>query len=870
VAPAPKITLADAVAQATLSKGVLIFTTYPSRTLLPSTAPPSPGDTVSQIASSFGLVKTEIGSVTALVFPTMTVFNDSPDGAEIYADMPPRQIIVLLAATLDQDQWSLLTSKGGIADSDLTTDEQHAMWAALWTGRNFTYYTGGVGNKVGSEEIKRVRLRLGSSVRMRLYNKHDKVLSLTNEDIAENNPWERDRLAASPPAPDGRRQKALPSMEAPSAAKASDIDFTDDRLRTPIDVSGVKTVGALVDLIRTRTGMEIYADRRMEAWPLLLAGDMSAKPAGNLLRALALTVAGVYRKVGTAYVLTADLVGAGARTQMWKDFQRDIEKLRDKPVNAASGIILSNHGDADLPSFDNALALSAEQFSAHKPIANLGHIEVPFEELTATQKAAARRMAVDLVKAQSQPGQPYEADLAQKIVLEDEIVVCAILPIHDKPLEIREFSPTRYELFRPPVEASMDEMRKMFLSQKAAQDVKRDADASVHLQALIPQVRRRALLASPKSARETEGLLASMETVGFNELWLMTFAEGEEQRDLLDAVVPMAKQKGIAVYPVMSIFHWGASASKDARDVTILGENSLRSNERWRARSVEDMAMLQQFKKLRDETGALFPIPNFGYSDMVVSPFSEVTRTALTNAVGDIAAAPGIAGIVWQDTLPPGYDTVSRTFDEEFYAHMGYTLPARLAFLRKWRVDPIDIIEQQSQDRVWPDWMQASYAETTDFSKKWRSFLFESNVAFLRELYDNAQAKSQGSRLPILVRQQREYGMEEDISAHWFSDWDAQAGPPPALAKPEDNPTTANALPAPVNQATPQSKTSLLVVTPQTLFGSATLQLLLGDAVKDMAAGKSSWQGFVVDVTQLHNDNPLAKIAAEIASPPAK
>ncbi|BDI33200.1 hypothetical protein CCAX7_52510 [Capsulimonas corticalis] len=863
---APRVALSAAVAQASVPKGVLVLATYPERKSLPSAIPPAAGDSLPQIAQAFGLLKMEFGAVTALGPTMMTVFNDAPSGSDIYSGMPPKQVLVLLAATLSQDQWGLLTGKSGIADSDLTTREQHAMWAALWGYHRIDYQVGNTGTEVHKEDLMRARLRLTSTIRMRLYNKADNSQSLTNEDVDQYGPSGMDGLYMWDDGQSDASHGPLASVEAPNTPKPSDLDWGDRRLRAMIETTGVTTVGGLVDRVRAQTGVEIYADQRMEQWPLLLTGDISAKSAADLLRALAFVVAGAYRRVGPAYVLTDDLTGAGARTQVWRDFERDVETLRRKPVSAASGKIHREHGDADLPT-DSPLALSAEQIrNFNQPIENLSHLELPFDQLTPSQKAAAKDLAAALVKVQSQPGHPYQADLTQKVVLQDDPVVHIILPNIPKPLELTDFSPTRYDLFRRSDDENMQGFRQMLLRQKAQQDAKGDKDAAAHLKSLLAQVKRSALLAAPRSEKEAAALLDSMATAGFHELWLKTFTEGQEQRDLLKSTIRYAVQKGITVFPVVSLFSWGQSATEDAWDVTILGENSLQSNAHWRARSADDFAMMQQVKHVRDEIGADFPIPDMGYHEMIVSPFSEATRAKLETVVRDLAATPGIGGMVWNDTLPSGYDDIPRTFDNEFYASLGYTTPARVAFLRKWRVDPIDIVAEQTQAHAWPVWMQPNTEGGTDMSAKWRAFLFGANVEFLRKLSHDAQPKSKGARLPIFVQQRRDYEMTDDKNTHWFGSWDSSSAPLPSLVRAQDTPDAAAKIPDPAAQASSQSKESRIFFTPQSPLDCAKFIALLGDTLKEIATGKSSWQGFVLDVTQLPDGEPLARIAAEMAA----
>jgi hypothetical protein len=65
----------------------------------------------------------------------------------------------------------------------------------------------------------------------------------------------------------------------------------------------------------------VYADPRYGYEYVLVAGDLkSAHPAIDLMQALALCVAGTWRRVGPAFVLTDDREGIGA----WQQFLSDV------------------------------------------------------------------------------------------------------------------------------------------------------------------------------------------------------------------------------------------------------------------------------------------------------------------------------------------------------------------------------------------------------------------------------------------------------------------------------------------------------------------------------------------------------------------
>ena len=114
--------------------------------------------------------------------------------------------------------------------------------------------------------------------------------------------------------PEGNKIISYLKAETANVAKEGDLIWSRRNLEHGTSLEGIKTVDDLVTRLAAATGLELYADPRYGALPVLLIGDLK-KPAaaGDMMQALALCVCGTWRQVGSAYVLTDDVLGLGTR-----------------------------------------------------------------------------------------------------------------------------------------------------------------------------------------------------------------------------------------------------------------------------------------------------------------------------------------------------------------------------------------------------------------------------------------------------------------------------------------------------------------------------------------------------------------------------
>ena len=145
---------------------------------LPANAGPPGAVSVAQVADAFGLLAQHFGDVTALAPPTMTVLYAPPPDMNPFDGMPMEDALKLLAASLSPAQWRRLTGASGLGLSDLNTDDQRALFRALFPGgtlkvRQDVAYVPGQPYKPPVErdvtsDLPQARLRLSQKVELML------------------------------------------------------------------------------------------------------------------------------------------------------------------------------------------------------------------------------------------------------------------------------------------------------------------------------------------------------------------------------------------------------------------------------------------------------------------------------------------------------------------------------------------------------------------------------------------------------------------------------------------------------------------------------------------------------------------------------
>lgn len=157
----------------------------------------------------------------------------------------------------------------------------------------------------------------------------------------------------------------------------------------------------------------------------------------------------------------------------------------------------------------------------------------------------------------------------------------------------------------------------------------------------------RAVFAEVGSAKEVDSLVASLRTVGLNQLWLVTFSRGVDHSDLLTEALRVCKGTNISVYAVLDLLTWGDKTPEAQRDRNLFGEDSAQANAHFK-RTQPDFRLAEEGRK--------FTVPAH---QILANPNDPDVQNKLTTLVKTLAAQPGLAGLIWQGDESPGYDPLA-------------------------------------------------------------------------------------------------------------------------------------------------------------------------------------------------------------------
>lgn len=820
--------LADALRAARQPPGSLTLAVgAQSVTLPPTAAVPGGSADVAETAAAFGQITQTFGGVTAVAPPTATVLNTNPAFSNVYDGLAPAEALKLLAASLDDAQWQGLISASGLGVGDLSNEAQRALFLdilppdPLFVKSIAFDRDENAPPRAVSGGRAAARLRLGQTVQFQIPAKGNaSFLGITSPTptLPGQPPQYRfqDDQTHLSATLDGVPIRA----DVPNVLKNSQLDYQAPALQAPVPLAGLMRVGDLVGRIATAAHLELYADKRYEGRSLTLTGSAPAAPAADLLRALALCVTGTWRRVGPASVLTDDIQGAGTRRQILADFHKGVEAQRQTLLASAGTQLASAHDVPNLNSFSSLLAFSpAEQEQAARSPWAVRHrsssaVSITLAQMTPPQRETARRTAQLFEQAsEDDPGGiGYQPDLTASIQLHTQPNLQVLLPSLDGPvtltLDLTDLleAPAPLSVFAPAAPAKQPT-------------------------ATLPS--RRAVLAAPKTAKAVDALVAAMKPLGLNQLWLAT-PPPSDAPDMVAYAVKAAKGTGIEVFPVLDLLTWQTPKAAPSADLDLLGRTSVQGRSGTRT---------------------------------AVSVFAPRVAPDLAALVRAAALEPGTAGLVWRETAPPGYDLPAYSLlpDPDSPPDLGYTEPARLAFLRRAHVDPLNVTDAnhlnlaEGVDARLPGFDGAG--DDTALVAQWRQFRTDADLALLRDLYG---AAGHISPPRILVHQQRPGPSGID----WYGSWDDLKRPVPTARRPWDDLLPGQS-PPPQQDALTQARKQSQVVYLSVPIADAVTASETAARLPVPAPGKA-WDGVVFDLTAAasgveHLDTLKALISTSLA-----
>jgi hypothetical protein len=545
---------------------------------------------------------------------------------------------------------------------------------------------------------------------------------------------------------------ALLTAETTNFLKPSDINWKMQALKAQVSVAGVKTVDDVVGALAKATSLELYADAGYGQETAFFGGDLStAHSAVDLMQALALSVCGAWRKVGPAYVLTDDVEGLGAR----QAFLRDVVQSWSNRMKTAGGDVSRKLYQLDwqtnLSDYQgDPIAVPSDQLK--KICTSNGNTTGPvkYSDLPATLQT----YLADQLKDQNSgvddddaaAGKPKEGT----ITADTEVTV-----VNDINLDLDLPSDGNMGFLDFNVDGSSQ-----------------TGDGGRATQTPIPMSEaNRAVICAPRTASEARKTVDDLSELGFNTLIIDVFNNGRTYFDnsvippetadagsVLSAATAEAALKHTMVIAAVDMFCWrkdGDSASPAAwpssieQDVNVFGEPS-------------DVGS----RRLTPRTSIYSGMPGGDFIDRLigdrakregwVSPLDPAVRKAMPLLIKQLAASPGLSGLVFQDVSPPGYGMmgVSMTSSE-----LGYSLSNRVAFLRERHVDPVDLGLRQYASMDAPANSIPSgpffslripgFHQRGPWLAQWSKYRADSVQSLMKECFLEAQASN--SKLSLLL-----------------------------------------------------------------------------------------------------------------------
>ena len=276
------------------------------------------------------------------------------------------------------------------------------------------------------------------------------------------------------------------------------------------------------------------------------------------------------------------------------------------------------------------------------------------------------------------------------------------------------------------------------------------------------------LLSAVEKLEDLDAVLAAMSGARLTSLWLEVPPVADRAQALLARVIPLAKEKGIAVRAYVRPWRFPTNGIPDGSllDRNVFGETSAEFAERV-AKSPDSFGFQQELS----ETASVRLAPT-------------VSNTALVaDALAKIAATPGLSGLVVGELYPPGYvgDRM------EFGQSLGFTAGARLNYLEKAGIDPIDLGREPNPNTFPPAFTDvpisyeydpggglARVSSPTPPSALWKRHLKESVAPARAAVF--SKLRTAAPALPILLA-------EGDYRVR-FASWDAEPSRPSPARKP--------------------------------------------------------------------------------------
>lgn len=646
-------------------------------------------------------------STLSVFAPTkMTAFVTRLPDPDIYADMAAGERMVVFRATLTPAQWRKVISTEGIGLEDLDA-QQRPLFLAILSHPMVVHRVIGVEEnpEITKDRIPESipvspaqRLATRISLRQRITWSFIGGRYFQRSGMRDDLPPGTAELrlatasAQSMMSSESTRVFGSPLVETVRARlKPGDLPFDWNGLDPRMTLTGAETVGDLFQRARAATRVEIYCDFRYARMPIHTRG--ASARTGDILKALCYAVTGTFRRVGSAFVFTDDREGLGTRHARLQDWllngiqaiqqiaYRAHKAMYDQPTTSLIW------DESDYVSPNAALKTKLADFKKRQETLSI-------EEW---RRLENRQLLVPINELPPAMGETIRGQLAR--LLKDPLTKLALSQESDRPAPIRSDvvgidSTERFVLVVPGI-GVVDASQLQETGNFAFRNYEPPSEQRDTRLVLQPGGTYREVIIAPNSVEEAQRAVREAKRRGFTALWLMVCPDDTA---ILSAGITAGKAAGIPVGAVVRVLRSSGTTNLPL-DINILGETSPEVATRVSATTL---------------THSIRWDPDSGWNgvDPAVAIHQEVAtlvarekrwggwlranhpeaRGVLRARIAALARLPGLAGLILCDLVEPGSEGGEAAYDSwNALTMLGYNPETRLAFLRKYGTDPVDL-----------------------------------------------------------------------------------------------------------------------------------------------------------------------------------
>lgn len=673
-------------------------------------SPPEPlsggGYRPAEIADYFGQRIVRLKGLSVVAPLEMVVLNTKPGKPDYFADLRRDEKIRLLQASLTAAQWKLLGSNEGLGTNDLSGNQRGLFLSSLPDPIRIRKQR--IGGSISPEQQtvflagdqrSTVRLRLNRVAQYSVPMEGEAGFRYPLRSEAEGTEYgvlisyeenSRDKLYG---------QQIRNTV--PNRLKLQQIDFASSSLQKAIPLAGLKTVGDLVERIRTTTRVPIFVDGRPASRALWIrAAETQTVSSGEALQALCWSLSGAVRAVSnlqgdTVFILTEDIEGIGSRLARIKDWAQAAQQHAREAQAALQETILKQQpiqyiGFADGDS--NALTEKASKTIEDSWKTTMGRYQgamMPLSDLSPQQQELIKQGIAAFDKSSFTSNGEHRnlvdnGSVSVSVQIRTSLLVPGVGEVRGSGIDINsmltpaavfDFNPVNTP---PKVADTVRIPESMPLGGVLCVSPTTEDEAVKAVRSARERGLKQVWIVLPVSPASTEDNKAAMGKA--KALLAAAFAQAQKEKPALQILA------GVRLFslPVSSTPAESKSGDQGASDIAVTGNRPT------------EAAQNRVAAYIATESDTTLPRFFLQSTRDWVPPDTSGLAARLREQLSEIAKLPGVSGLALLDTAPPGYSLPNNpNFGiADSKIPVGYTPANRVALIRSAGFDPIDISGQ--------------------------------------------------------------------------------------------------------------------------------------------------------------------------------